>query len=214
MLVSQTSQAWLDPRGGGSTAVRAAERGIIKPRLNYTTRHRAHSIREDSLRQASERGETRASRVVPPLVRAIRGTGCIRTAHRWPTGSFVCVKRGSYTPASMCRHTCLVSIGALLGREGGGGGGVSTIKITWADTRAAQRRRPGSVLSRFFFFFFRRVSLLLACSYRSPSSAPIGFTRGLGSSIPALFTRRISRAHHFAHQITLPSSTRLTTCAS
>jgi len=28
--------------------------------------------------------------------------------------------------------------------EGDGGGGVSTIKITWADTRAAQRRRPGS----------------------------------------------------------------------
>ena len=27
--------------------------------------------------------------------------------------------------------------------EGGGGGGVSTIKITWADTRATQRRRPG-----------------------------------------------------------------------
>lgn len=37
--------------------------------------------------------------------------------------------------------------------EGGGGGGVSTIKITWADTRAAQRRRPGSPVSRFFLFY-------------------------------------------------------------
>lgn len=64
---------------------------------------------------------------------------------------------------------------------GGGGGGVSTIKITWADTRAAQRRRPGSPA---------RVSLLLIPYLLSSSSArPIpshsstsapGWTRALG----------------------------------
>lgn len=58
--------------------------------------------------------------------------------------------------------------------EGSGGGGVSTIKITWADTRAAQRRRLGSPV---------RVPLLLILLYllsssvrpissRSSSSAP------------------------------------------
>lgn len=85
----------------------------------------------------------------------------------------LCKERISYTQG-MCTRVWVHFV-----VEGGGGGGVSTIKITWADTRAAQRRRPDSVLSRFFFFFFvvhlflhLFFRLRLLVSYIVPPSPP------------------------------------------
>ena len=55
----------------------------------------------------------------------------------------------------------LVHVGARFVVEGGGGGGVSTIKITWADTRATQRRWLGCPVP---------LLLLLLCRGSPPSS--------------------------------------------
>lgn len=81
-----------------------------------------------------------------------------------PMGFLVCVKSEFY--GVVCVRTWLHFV-----VEGGGGGGVSTIKITWADTRAAQRRRPGCPVP---------LLLLLLCrgsnsSSSSSSSSSSGF---------------------------------------
>lgn len=80
--------------------------------------------------------------------------GCIRTRTGGPAGSGRALFAVCATVRLEGDTRAGVSVLVRFVVEGGGGGGVSTIKITWADTRAAQRRRPGSSVSRFFFLFY------------------------------------------------------------
>lgn len=165
-----------------------ARRGkvIIKPRLNYTTRHRAHSIREDTLQQTLVQGWSapgaRRLRIRPPFVRIKSGAGA-----RVRPRACGCASWWKVVEVEVCRQS------RLRGRI------------------HAQPSAAGlAVLSRFFFFFvvdllppllffffFGLFFCFFSPLYRSSCSACIGLFVArmffLHGHVSALFTIPLQR---------------------
>lgn len=159
------------------------EAAHVAPTRLHGVPTQGHSIREDTLQRA-----TRSGLIRPWCDRA----GCTRTR------SYIVAHGGPVVcggPAGVLVHFVV---------EGGGGGGVSTIKITWADTRAAQRRRPGCpvplllrrgrslLLPSFFLLVFLSVVLVFFFSFHPPAQPPFVSLCQVHDvpprSLPTLFT--------------------------